>query len=94
MTRKIDFKKKFLQLADIIRYSEEHTITDASLMMELEFTPPSWKVWKPKFVEICQTNFFNWKEVSKQSKDKVIKKIAQVEYNKKKKIWVWNEVQA
>jgi len=89
MTRKINFKKKCLQLADIIRYSEEHTITDASLMMELEFTPPSWKVWKPKFVEICQTTFFNWKEVSKESEDNVIKKIAQVEYNKKRKLWVW-----
>ncbi len=92
MTRKINFKKKVLQLADIIQYSEEHTITDTSLMMQLEFTPPSWKVWKPKFVEICQTAIFDWEEVSKQSKDKVIKKIATVEYNKKRKMWVWNEV--
>jgi len=94
MTRKINFKKKFLQLADIIRYSEEHNIPDASLMMELEFTPPSWKVWKPKFVDICQTNFFNWEEYSTKSKDKVIKKLGRVEYNKKKKIWAWFEVQA
>ena len=31
--------------------AEECVIPDVTLMEKLKFTPPSWKIWKPKLIE-------------------------------------------
>ena len=60
---------------------EQGSIPDVMLMQLLGFTPPSWKVWKPKLIEI-----FSIKTFPKSYDDKEAGKIM-IEYNKKEKLW-------
>lgn len=82
MTYKKDFKSIWSQLNDILK--EETFILDVDLMIKLRFSPPSWKVWKSKFLEYARTRTIyhhNFKT------DK--RKYYQILYNKKRKEWSW-----
>ena len=56
-------------------------------MTELGFSPSSWKVWKPKFIEKASSKIIPiWDE----NQENVVS-TAMIEYNKKKKWWEFNE---
>ena len=81
MTRKLDFKWKWDTLIQYVRDSESQVISDVDLMIKLKFSPPSWKVWKPKFIEkaVCT-------KLKLTKQDRTVEEI-KINYNKKSKLW-------
>jgi len=82
MTRKLDFEEKWDRLVRIILDSWHLKLLDVEIMSSLDFSPMSWKVWKPKFVEKSRIM-----EVSRKNNDGKIIDEGLIEYNKKKKLW-------
>jgi len=82
MSRKLDFGFQWDRLKKILYAAHPNSVSDVEIMERLRFSPPSWKVWKPKFVEKANTTVF------KQVDDKTFKKIIyKIEYSKKRKNW-------
>lgn len=65
-----------MKMLKIIR--ENKTIKDVLLMMELDFNPENWKVWKPQLKELFAIKTF--KKEDSDDEDKVV-------YDKKQKLW-------
>ena len=78
MTKKLDFQEKWDKLVEILLDSWQYRVLDVELMSNLDFTPTSWKVWKPKFIEKSKIM-----EISLNQKEYD----CLIEYNRKKKIW-------
>ncbi|MBC8515618.1 MAG: hypothetical protein H8D31_00025 [Nitrosopumilus sp.] len=87
MTKKIDFEEKWNKLAHIIHESSRKKVLDVILMSELGFSPSSWKVWKPKFIEKASCKVI---PILDENQENIVS-TAMVEYNKKKKWWEFNE---
>jgi len=82
MTQKKHFSYIWDRLAHIVK--DQNKIGDANLMMELDFSPPSWKVWKSKFIEKSNCTVFTIKTQDEtMTNHRII-------YHKKAKIWTWN----
>ena len=81
MTRKLDFKWKWDNLIQYVHDSESQEISDVDLMIKLKFSPPSWKVWKPKFIEKAGCTKLKF---TKQ--DRMVEEV-KISYNKKRKLW-------
>jgi len=77
LTQKLVFSEIAMIALKVI--SREGSVHDVVLMQQLGFTPPSWKIWKPKLIEIFSINTFS-KLDSKTGKIKI-------EYSKKEKLW-------
>jgi len=60
---------------------EQGSVHDVRLMQNLDFSPQSWRVWKPKLIEIFSIHTF-----AKSYDDKEEGKI-KIEYSKKEKLW-------
>jgi len=58
---------------------EQGSVHDVRLMQHLDFSPQSWRVWKPKLIEIFSIQTFG-KSDSKTGKIKI-------EYSKKEELW-------
>ncbi len=87
MTKKLDFEQKWKKLTQIIHESSRSKVLDVLLMSELGFSPASWKVWKPKFIEQARIKYISlWDE-----KRENIVSYCMIEYNKKKKWWELKE---
>ena len=81
MTKPIDFGAKFRQLTDILKESKE--VSDVKLMELLGFSPSSWNVWKPKFLEkIREEKFEGFDETSKPTFFHIV-------YGRTNKKWKW-----
>ena len=88
MTKKIDFEQKWNELVRIIHESLRKKVLDVNLMTELGFSPTSWKVWKPKFIEKSNSKIIPlWDE----NNEDVVSN-AMIEYNRKKKWWEFHEL--
>ena len=84
MTQKISFSKKWDYLVYVV--FENVCVPDVLLMMELRFTPHTWKVWKAKFIE--RSKYGTLKRIHSRTNKEVIFKI---KYDKKHKIWSYEE---
>jgi hypothetical protein len=60
----------------------EKTVLDVDLMIKLEFTPPTWKVWKPKLIQKL-TNV----KLSKTGTEKGDYTKVGISYSKKEDTW-------
>jgi len=79
--------KQKLTFPDIVinafQYIEsEKTVLDVDLMIRLGFTPPTWKVWKPKLIQKL-TNFTS----SKTEAEKGDYTRVRINYFKKEDTW-------
>lgn len=66
---------------------DENEINDVDLMMKLNFSPPSWKVWKSQFrdkSECTKIIFTNPDGIKSEHK---------ITYNNKMKTWSWENLQ-
>ncbi len=81
MTKKLNFEFKWGRLIEKIKNSEVQKVYDVDLMEELGFSPTSWKVWKPKFIEKAIITKFTDKMDDDRDEYHIIN------YDKKKKIW-------
>ncbi len=61
---------------------EREEVPDVILMEELNFTPPSWKMWKPKLIE--KLSLYNYTRTDKNTGMVIEYRIT---YNKKEKMW-------
>ena len=84
MTQKISFSKKWDYLVSVV--FENVCVPDVLLMIELRFTPHTWKVWKAKFLE--RSKYGTLKRIHYTTKKEVIFKII---YHKKHKMWSFEE---
>ena len=84
MTQKISFLKKWEYLVDVV--FENVVVPDVLLMMELRFTPHTWKVWKAKFIERSQYGTIT--KIHPTTKKEVKFKIT---YSKKGKMWSYEK---
>jgi len=84
MTQKISFSKKWDYLVYVV--FENVCVPDVLLMMELRFTPHTWKVWKAKFIE--RSKYGTLKRIHSTTKKEVIFKII---YHKKNKMWSYEK---
>lgn len=84
MTQKISFSKKWDYLVSSV--FDEVVIPDVLLMIQLGFTPHSWKVWKAKFIE--RSKYGTLKRVKQDTQKEVLFKI---KYNKQNKMWTFEE---
>ena len=84
MTQKISFSKKWDYLVSVV--FDNTFVPDVLLMIELRFTPHSWKVWKSKFIE--RSKYGTQKRIRYTTKKEVIFKII---YDKKHKMWSYEE---
>jgi len=82
MTRKLDFSLMWQKLLRIVDEAHPRFVQDVEIMEKLGFSPPSWKIWKPKLVEKADTTIF--KNIDDETFKKIIYKI---EYSKKRKNW-------
>ena len=84
MTKKLDFGQKWQKIAKILFNSQDHTQPDVKIMFGLDFTPTSWKVWKPKLIEMA-----NVQETDIVEKDDEGMKIfrCKITYEKKTQSW-------
>ena len=80
MTRR-HFSTVAWEALDIIRKKEK--MYDVMLMMELDFTPENWKVWKPKLIELFAIN--TYQKENEITKDRVV-------YDKKQKLWLIQDI--
>ena len=74
-----DFVEIIIEASKIIQ--NNGSISDVDLMIKLDFTPPSWKVWKSKLVEKL-SDYIMDNLCSENINSKV-----KITYNKKKKLW-------
>lgn len=75
------FSEIAVKASGVIR-KKNGVIADVDLMMELDFTPDTWKTWKPKFIEL-----FDLRELS--DKDESGNHFNyHIVYNKKLKQWM------
>jgi hypothetical protein len=88
MTKRIDFEKKWNELVIIIHGTLRKKVLDVNLMTELGFSPTSWKVWKPKFIEKSNSKII---PLYDENRENVVSN-AMIEYNRKKKWWEFNEL--
>mgnify|MGYP003964734877 FL=1 len=65
----------------------EKILLDVDLMIRLKFTPPTWKVWKPKMIQKLTTHTF--KKIGEEKGDHVNIKI---NYSKKEDTWKSEEL--
>ena len=84
MTQRISFSKKWDYLVSLV--FEDVCVPDVLLMMELRFTPHTWKVWKAKFIE--RSKYGTLKRIHYTTKKEVIFKII---YDKKHKMWSYEK---
>ena len=84
MTQKISFSKKWDYLVSLV--FEDVCVPDVLLMMELRFTPHTWKVWKAKFIE--RSKYGTLKRIHSRTNKEVIFKI---KYDKKHKMWSYEK---
>jgi len=61
---------------------DEGIMPDVTLMEKLNFTPPSWKIWKPKLIE--KFSLGKYDGTIKESGKKIQ---YQITYNKRAKTW-------
>lgn len=81
MTKKLNFQQKWEKLVEIILDSWSGKLLDVELMSSLDFSPTSWKVWKPKFIEKSRIM-----EIP-LTRNGETKREGLIEYDKKKKLW-------
>lgn len=84
MTEKISFGKKWGQI--LVSVERQKQIADVDLMLILGFTPPSWKIWKPKLIEYSMLDHIITSKFSEE--DKTPYKIV---YDKSTKSWLWEK---
>ena len=77
MTRKLDFLTVCKKLVNEFKTGIE-PIHDVKIMVFLEFSPTSWKVWKPKLIEYYLDEEYNFDNSEERF---------QISYDKKTKIW-------
>ena len=80
MTIKTDFPFKWKRLIHYLEESGVNSLPDVLLMENMKYSPTSWKVWKPKFIEKSKYSYFT------MVRDDVTQ-YEMVEYDKKRKIW-------
>lgn len=80
LTQKLEFVPIALEACRIIE--SKGRIFDVDLMIALKFSPPSWKVWKPKLVE--KLNNYTIPKTDREKDDETKVKFT---YNKKQKLW-------
>ena len=83
LTRKLDFQRRWELLVEILK--KEIIILDVDLMIKLRFSPPSWKVWKAKFLEYAKTRKIYYNNFNTDKR-----KYYEILYDKKLKDWSWN----
>lgn len=81
MKRKHDFRSNWLKLCNTVE--KAGTIGDAKLMMELGFTPTTWKIWQPKFREMVEDL-----TVAVPSNDGA-RNDSMIFYDEERKTWRW-----
>ncbi len=82
MKRTRSFEDLTEHVRKLIAREGEGEILDVILMVKLNFTPPSWKIWKPKLIE-----WFSLKKytgISDESREKISYRIV---YIKTMKTW-------
>ena len=84
MTQRISFSEKWDYLVYLV--FDNRVVPDVLLMMELRFTPHTWKVWKAKFIE--RSKYGTLKRIHSRTNKEVIFKII---YDKKNKMWSYEE---
>jgi hypothetical protein len=84
MTRKKHFGYIWDRLMDIVK--EHDVIYDADLMIKLDFSPPSWKVWKAKFKEKSDYTRITFTRPDGTKTDH------KITYHKKTKSWHWEDL--
>jgi hypothetical protein len=85
MTRKIIFTEIVMRSWELIQ--EDGTLLDVDLMIRLDFSPPSWKIWKPKIIE--KLTSVNLRKISEEEGNKNWIKIT---YDKKSTLWKASEL--
>ena len=81
MTIKTNFPFKWIRLLHYLEESSTGLLPDVLLMENMKYSPTSWKVWKPKFIEKSRHSYF-----TKMRDD--VTSYHMVEYAKKRKIWL------
>ena len=84
MTEKKSFSKNWDYLVSVV--FDNGPVPDVLLMLELKFTPPSWKIWKSKFLERSKYGTYTKKRYP--SNKEVTFSII---YDKKSKMWDFEE---
>ena len=79
LTQKLVFTDIAVKAMEYVK--EQGSVHDVVLMQQLEFTPQSWRIWKPKLIEIFSIRTFR----KSSGRDEVGR--IKIEYNKKEKLW-------
>lgn len=77
-------KRQFADIAiEAFQFIErEKTVLDVDLMIRLGFTPPTWKVWKPKIIQKLMNFTLGKTEAEKGDYTRV-----RINYSKKEDTW-------
>ena len=79
MTKKLEFTEIVMKGAEYV--NEKGSMPNVSLMLRLDATPQSWRVWKPALIDIYSIHTF-----PKSFEDDEAGRI-KIEYSKKEKLW-------
>ena len=82
----MDFTKIWNELMVQLQKNEDG-MYDYELMEELGFTPPSWKVWKPKFIQKSQIKEYYTGDITKKDEPDSDYKQWEIKYYKRRKFW-------
>ena len=82
--RKLTRTRDFTHFSEVARrlIIEEGEMPDVILMEKLHFTPPNWKIWKPKLIE--KFSVVKYTGTGDESKKEIQ---YQILYSKKTKTW-------
>jgi len=61
LTQKLVFTEIAVKAMEYV--IEQGSVHDVRLMQHLDFSPQSWRVWKPKLIEIFSIQTFGKKEI-------------------------------
>jgi len=81
-SRELTKAKNFQKIGSIaaIQLAEKSTMSDYELMIALNFSPPSWKTWKPFLIQYLTLQIHGIAVEKEKQKYKIT-------YDKKQKVW-------
>jgi len=80
MKKRGKFSEIATDVLGIIR-RKNGSIYDVELMIQLDFTPDSWKAWRPQFIQIFSLKTFSYTDSDGEEHN------YQIGYNKKERKW-------
>jgi len=79
LTKKLEFSEIAMKGVEFVK--ERGSVQDVTLMLRLDATPQSWRVWRPALIDLYLIHTFPKSyEDDKEAKIKI-------EYSKKEKLW-------